>query len=72
MPRNNSMIAQLSCDRETFDNAIPPYAEALKKAEHTWYPMSSMASPNRKTLEKRNITWLNIQYNINVKVNIGK
>ena len=73
----NYRIAQLSCDRESFNNAIPPYAEALRKAGHspcTAYPMHPTTPPNRKKqrTRKRNITWFNPPYNIEVKTNIGK
>ena len=73
----NNRIAQLSCDLESFNNAIPPYAEALRKAGHspcTAYPMHPTTPPNRKKqrTKKRNITWFNPPYNIEVKTNIGK
>ena len=71
----NNKIAQQSCDRESFDNAIPSYAEALKKAGHllcTTYSMHSTTSPNCKKPRKRNITWFNPLYNMEVKTNIGK
>ena len=73
----NNRIAQLSCDRESFNNAIPPYAEALRKAGHspcTAYPMHPTTPPNRKKqiTRKRNITWFNPPYNIEVKTNSGK
>ena len=73
----NNRIARLSCDRESFDNAIPPYAEALRKARRspcTAYPMHSTTPPNRKKprTRKRNVTWFNSPYNMGVKTNIGK
>ena len=73
----NNRIAQLSCDRESFNNAIPPYAEALRKAGHspcTAYPMHPTTPPNRKKqiTRKRNITWFNPPYNMEVKTNSGK
>ena len=48
-----------------FDSAISPYAEALKKAEH---------SPCTQRLHQttRNITWFSPSYNMVVKTNIGE
>ena len=52
----SNRIAQLSCDRGSFDNAIPPYAEALRKAGHspcTAYPMHSTTAPNCKKQQEK-------------------
>ena len=66
----NNRIAQLSCDRESFDKAIPLYAEALRKAGHspcTAYPMHPTTAPNRKKPRTRNIAWFNPPYNMKLK-----
>ena len=78
----NNRITQPSCYRESFNNAIPPYAEALKKAGHSprmACPMHSTISPNRKKSRKRNITCFNPPNNrlhkiydkFNVKLNFS-
>ena len=55
----NNRTAQLSCNCESFENAIPPYAEALRKgglSSCTAYPIHPTTSPNRKKPRARKKT----------------
>ena len=76
----NKRLCSISSNKEVFEKAAPPYQEALKRSGYghvlTYSKKDelkdSQAETKRKKNRKRNITWFNPPYDINVKNNIGK
>ena len=64
-------LSELSCNKETFEKAIPPYTDALKKSgfkENLVYtPKTTTNNILDKKQRKRKIIWFNPPYSINVK-----
>ena len=75
----NRRLSSISSNKAVFDEAAPPYQEALRKSgyEHKLEykpPPNTHDNENRtnKRTRTRNITWFNPPYSANVKTNIGK
>ena len=69
-------LSELSCNKETFEKAIPPYTDALKKSgfkENLVYtPKTTTNNILDKKQRKRKNIWFDPPYSVNVKTNIGK
>jgi hypothetical protein len=75
----NKRLSTISSNKPVFNEACPPYQEALKKSGYSHkleykVPMKTSNSGNKqkKRNRKRNITWFNPPYSTNVTTNIGK
>lgn len=78
----NKRINKLSCDKQTFDAAAPPYNDALKHSNFdtnlTYEPPAQNGNdyPNynqqRKRNRQRNAIWYNPPFSKNVQTNIGR
>ena len=77
----NDRITKLSHDQDSFNQASPLYAEALKnigdKANMKYNKPASVElknnrETNAKNKTKRNIIWFNPPYNKEVQTNLGK
>ena len=70
----NRRLSRISANREVFDDASPPYQEALRKSgfDHVleFEPASTLST--KKKNRRRNVTWFNPPYSASVKSNIGK
>ena len=67
-------ISKLSCSTERFTKAAPIYKEALRKSgfkEPIKRAIAINHEPRNKTT-KRNITWFNTPYSLNVATNVGR
>ena len=80
MPHNiEKSISSLSSNVQIFNNAKSEYQEALMKSgfsnnmtfEKLPVGNNKQSSKNRKT-RKRNVTWFNPPFSINVATNVGK
>ena len=67
-------LSKISANEEVFNQAIPPFQEALKKCGYDFQLKLSPPAPNKrkKNCRKRKITWFNPPYYKHVKTNIGK
>ena len=69
-------LSKLSCSKETFQQVIPPYNDALKKSgfkENLVYlPKTTTKNNLDKKQRKPKIIWFNPPLWVNVKTNIGK
>ena len=68
----NRRLTNISSDKQSFDAAIPPYQEALKKSG---YDFQLNYNPQRRQCKRprsRNILWFNPPYSVNVATNVGK
>ena len=67
-------ISKLSCNTERFAKAAPIYDDALRKSGFKQPIKRAIAinhEPRNKT-RKRNITWFNPPYSMNVATNVGR
>ena len=76
LPQNiNNRLSSISSNEELFNNAAPPYQEAITKSGFDFHlkfdPLASDPKPKSKN-RKRNILWFNPPWNSEVKTNIGK
>ena len=70
----NKRLVELSSNEEAFENAKPPYQEALRKSGYQHelkYEQVAQKKQARKN-RPRNIVWYNPPFSSNVKTNIGK
>ena len=69
-------LSELSCNKETFEKAIPPYANALRKSGFKDKLVYTPKTTTNNTLDKKQrkckIIWFNPSFSVNVKTNIGK
>ena len=75
----NKRLSEISSDEAAFNEAIPPYQEALRKSGYSYtlkFTPPQQQSPESTKTEKRkrqrNIIWYNPPYSKNVETNIGK
>jgi hypothetical protein len=70
----NRRLSSISCNKQLFDLASPPYQEALNKSGYDFSlrfePPS--ANENTKNNRQRKITWFNPPFSKNVQTNIGE
>ena len=72
----NRGLSSISSDEEVFNEAAPPYQEALRlKSGYTHklqFKPPPQEPPRQKRTRRRNVIWFNPPYNMNVKTNIGR
>ena len=70
----NNRLSKISANEEVFNQAIPPFQEALQKSGYDFQLKFSPPAPNqqKKNCRKRKITWFNPPFSKHVKTNIGK
>ena len=70
----NKRLSLISSNRDVFEQAVPPYQEALKDSgySHKLEFDPNVAPPKKSRNRKRRITYFNPPFSINVKTNIGK
>ena len=72
----NKRLSDLSSSQAIFDNAIPPYQEALNKAGYrhklTFNPtLEDEHNQPRRRCRKRRVTWFNPPFNKSVKTDVA-
>ena len=70
----NKRLSTISANQEVFENAAPPYQEALNKSgfEHKLkFEPEQPSSGSRRRNRGRNVTWFNPPFSTSVKTNIG-
>ena len=70
----NRRLNSISANKEVFESAAPDYQEALAKSVYEHH-LSYEQPINRSTKKKnrrRNITWFNPPFSMNLKSNVGK
>ena len=70
----NERLCSISSDAEVFEQAAPPYQEALKKSGYNHkleFSKKERQTKKNKKNRTRNIIWFNPPYSSNVKTNIG-
>ena len=69
-------LSMLSSNEVIFDEAIPPYQDALKRAGHKhtlkFNPPQDNNQSKRKRNRKRDILWLNLPFSKTLKTKTGK
>ena len=71
----NRRLSSISSDQDAFNEAAPPYQEALKKSGYTHkleFKLPPQGPPTQNRKRQRNVVWFNPPYNKNVKTNIGR
>ena len=67
-------LSEISSDEDAFNEAAPPYQEALRKSGYTYnlrFNPAPQREPNQER-RRRNIIWFNRTFNRNVQTNIGR
>ena len=70
----NRRLSRISTNGEIFNNAAPPYQEALEKSGHNHqlkFEPPPLEKP-KKEVQKKEVIWFNPPFSLNVKINIGK
>ena len=67
----NRRLSNISSDKQSFESAIPPYQEALKKSGYDHQLAFNPQPPKEKHSRRRNVIWFNAPYSSNVATNIG-
>ena len=69
-------ISKLSCNKEEFERVKPFYQNILKESGYdyniSYQEINPSPSNKHKNRRKRNITWFNPPFSLNVKTQIGK
>ena len=70
----NRRLSRISSSREVFENACPPYQEALRKSgyDHILEYQPPQALKPKRRCRKREVTWFNPPYSNHVSTNVGK
>lgn len=70
----NKRLSEISSDENAFNEAAPPYQEALRKSgyAHTLKFNPAPQRPPKQDRRRRNIIWFNPPFNRNVQTNIGR
>ena len=72
----NERLNRISSNQTVFNEAVPPFQEALARSgyTHTLVYSDPKCTPQskRKNLRKRNVSWFNPPWNSAVKTNVGK
>ena len=66
----NKRLSNISSDKHSFDLAVPPYQEALRKSGYDYKLNYNPQPPKRGKNRSRNITWYNPPFNSNVSTNV--
>ena len=70
----NRRLSKISSSKEVFDNACPPYQDALRKSgyDHVLeYQPPEVLKP-KKRCRKKEVTWFNPPFSNHVRTNVGK
>ena len=68
----NKRLSTISSNKQVFDQASPPYQEALKRSGYDFKLNFEPPSPSQKSKNrKRNITYFNPPFSKNVQTKIG-
>ena len=70
----NKRLSEISSDQDAFNEAAPPYQEALRKSVYAYHLRLNPAPQRRPNQERRrgNVIWVNPPFNRNVQTNIGR
>ena len=71
----NRRLSSISSDENVFNEAAPPYQEALRKSGYTYrleFKPPPQGPPTQQRKRRRNVIWFNPPYNKNVQTNIGR
>ena len=71
----NKRLSNLSSNEAIFNEAKPPYQDALRKSGYNYnlkYNPQSNVNKNKSRKRARNVTWFNPPYSENVATNIGR
>ena len=70
----NTRLSNISCDKQTFDNAKPIYQAALKQSgfNHNLEYARPLNDTNKKKRKRHDVLWYNPPYNASANTNIGK
>ncbi len=73
----NTRLSNISSNEDIFNEAAPPYQEALKNSGYDYQLKYKPQHPNtnkdpKKRNRKRNITWYNPPFSVTVETNVGK
>lgn len=70
----NKRLSEISSDEDAFNEAAPPYQEALRKSGYAYHLKFNPAPQRRPNQERRrrNVIWFNPPFNRNVQTNIGR
>ena len=68
----NKRLSNISSDKHSFDLAVPPYQEALRKSGYDYKLNYNPQPPKRAKNRSQNITWYNPPFNSNVSTNVGQ
>jgi hypothetical protein len=72
----NKRLSNISSNEQVFNEATPPYQEALKESGYDYTlkynPQPQNTNTSRKRNRQRNITWFNPPYSESVATNVGK
>ena len=70
----NKRLSEISSDEDAFNEAAPPYQEALRTSGYAYnlkFKPGTQKPPNQKK-RRRNIIWFNPPFNKNVQTDIGR
>jgi hypothetical protein len=67
----NKRLSNISSDKQSFESAVPPYQEALRKSGFNYVLNYNPQPPKPKRNRNRNVIWFNPPYSANVATNIG-
>ena len=70
----NERLSRISANQQVFDEAAPPYQEALDKSgfNHKLKFQPPNPAKPKKRCRKKEVIWFNPPFSLNVKTNIGK
>ena len=70
----NRRLSKISSSKEVFDNACPPYQDALRKSgyDHVLEYQTPEALKPKKRCRKKEVTWFNPPFSNHVRTNVGK
>ena len=67
----NKRLSNISSDKQSFESAVPPYQEALRKSGFNYVLNYNPQPPKPKRNRNRNVIWFNPPYSANVATDIG-
>ena len=70
----NERLSRISANEQVFNDAAPPYQEALIKSGYSHKLEFKLPNPEKrsKRYRKKEVIWFNPPYSLNLKTNIGK
>ena len=69
----NERLSRISANEQVFNDAAPPYQEALIKSGYSHKLEFKLPNPEKrsKRYRKKEVIWFNPPYSLNLKTNIG-